>query len=124
MNPHGWTTFRQVGCFSRQEEEGGEQHHNYHHHHHHHHHNDHHDHKRSMTSLGQDKLPFHQRATAVAEPSSDSSYDRHDNRQLLPAGPGPVRLLGHDRTPEGCAAHCATKMGGGIGFFGIGFGDE
>lgn len=117
MNPHGWTTFRQVGCFSRQEQEEGEQRHrdNYHH-----------SHGRSLTLLHQeDKLPFHHQRETDAETSSYYPHDTHPhNRRLSAAGPGPVRLLGHDRTPEGCAAHCATKMGGGIGFFGIGFGDE
>eukprot|EP00752_Nemacystus_decipiens_P002399 g2263.t1 len=112
MNPHGWTTFRQVGCFVR-DGHGEEQ--QYHHGFHHHLHR----HGRSLTPLDEDELPFHE-LMAAAEPSG-----RHlHNRRLSMAGAEPVRLLGHDRTPEGCAVHCATKMGGGIGFFGIGYGDE
>lgn len=109
LNPHGWTTFRQVGCFSREEEDG----HNHQRHQRHHH-------KRSMMPVREDKLPLHQRVSSADEPSGDDSHDR----RLSLAGGEPVRLLGHERTPEGCAAQCATKMGGGIGFFGIGFGDE
>ena len=122
MNPHGWTTFRQVGCFSREERDGAESH-QFHHHNYHHH--LHHRHGRSLTALdedgdeGDELLSFYELETAT-EPSGHRPHDR----RLSLAGPDPVRLLGHDRTPQGCAAHCATKMGGGIGFFGIGFGDE
>lgn len=35
-----------------------------------------------------------------------------------------VALKNADRTPEGCAAHCSVEAGGGVGFFGIGSGDE
>lgn len=122
MNSPGWTTFRRLGCFSR---EGG-------HHHDHryrpprpqqHHHQKH----QQSRSAHRSTRPFHQ--IALHEDGEDRTKTRSDrwssgsqDRRLLRllGGPGSVRLDGPERTPEGCAAHCAASAGGeGVGFFGI-----
>lgn len=88
LNPHGWTTFRRVGCFSREDRDPRQQENN---------------HERHQNFMHRQDL-------------SDP------NRQLFGVS-GPVILRYSDRTPEGCAAHCSFKKGGGIGFFGISNGD-
>lgn len=75
LNPPGWTTFRRVGCFAREEEQ---------------------------------------------EPQEQN----HPHLQRSIDGPEIVVLRYSNRTPEGGAAHCSVKTGCGVGFFGIGSGDE
>lgn len=74
LNPQGWTTFRRIGCFTREER----------------------------------------------EPQSQN----HPHLQVSSDGSEHVVLRYSDRTPDGCAAHCSVKTDGGVGFFGIGSGDE
>ena len=125
LNPRGWNTFRRVGCFVRPEEEQEEA-------------AEEGEHLHNTSRL---KKPFLKRSEihpdeggrlattrgggggVDGDGDDDSSPDHHE-RHLLVGGPQPVRLEGTGRTPESCARHCSTKIGGGIGFFGISSGDR
>ncbi|CAM9906905.1 unnamed protein product [Scytosiphon promiscuus] len=129
LNPQGWTTFRQVGCFSDakylhridaehrpaipppadepshgNKDDRGRKYHRL----------------RRLESQQQQNTQQQQQQQRHQQPASDG------RRRALRgfAKSGRVRLDGPNRTPSACAAHCATEIGGGVGFFGIGSGNR